>query len=126
MSDQEVPEDEARRYVLRGDQLAAGSRTGHERRTDDRGLRAGRRYLDHKRVRRAFINRVMDMALQGLSKATIARILNDEEFKTASGSEWTATAITQLMAQENERRDRAAWRPSTYPMEDGDGENEAR
>ena len=60
--------------VLRGDQLAAGSRKGHERRTDDRGLRAGRRYLDHKRVRRAFINRVMDMALQGLSKATIARI----------------------------------------------------
>ena len=126
MGDQNVPEDESQRYVLRGDLLTSGSRTGQERRIDDRGLNAGRRYLDHKRVRRAFIDRVMDMEQQGLSKKTIASILNDEELKTAAGENWTEVAITQLVAQENERRDRAAWRPSTYPMEDGDGENEAR
>jgi hypothetical protein len=111
MSENENPESETRRYVQRGDKLAHGSRSGAERRHAERGLRPGRRYEDHQRARREFIDRILDMRIQGCSAHTTANILNDEAIETAEGKEWTKEAIQQLLDTEDSRRARDAWRP---------------
>ena len=93
------------------DGLAQGSRSGVERRQGDRGLRPGRRYEDHQKVRREFIDRILEMRIQGCSPRSIAHILNDEGLETEAQKVWTAAAIEQLLAVEDAKRARDAWRP---------------
>ena len=104
-----VPEDEAERVVLRGDHLAYGTRAGPDRRDDERGLDAGRRSEDHHRVRRAFIDRVMDWHDEGRPAADIAEALNEEGVRTARGNAWSEAAIEQLIHLEMQKRARGEW-----------------
>lgn len=99
--------------VQRGNDVVYEGRAGQDRRGDQRGLNPGRRLLDHHRVRSQFNERVADLFAQGRSADSIARILNDENFPTAAGSTWTATAIEQLLDKLKERRNRDAWLPSS-------------
>lgn len=66
---------------------------------------------DHRRVRTAFLNRIKDMLAIGISPATVARILNDEELTTAQGEAWTESAIKQLLDVSQEVSTKAAWSP---------------
>ena len=77
------------KVVQRGDSLSVGTRRGGDRRGDARGLNAGRRMSDHRRVRTAFLDRIKDMLAIGISPTTVARILHDEESTTAQGEAWT-------------------------------------
>ena len=111
------------KIVQRGDELAHGSRTGTDRRGDDRGLDAGRRMVDHRRVRQAFEERITEMIAIGISPATIARILNDEEETTAHGAAWTESAIQQLLNMSEQRVLKAAWSPLSQSGEDSSKKN---
>ena len=111
MTDNEIPESERERYVQRGEKLTRGSRSGEERRLAERGLQPGRRYEDHQKARREFIDRILDMRVQGCSARTTANILNDDAIETAGGQKWTEEAIQQLLDTEDSRRARDAWRP---------------
>ena len=99
--------------VQRGDDVVYEGREGGDRRGDQRGLNPGRRLKDHHRVRSQFNERITELFNQGCSAETIARILNDEEFLTAGGAKWTATAINQLLGSLKERRNRDAWLPTS-------------
>ena len=99
------------RIVQRGDELAQDSRSGTDRRGEGRGLNAGRRIDDHRRVRDAFLERVREMLAIGVSPSTAARILNDEGETTAQGEEWTESAIQQLLSVAGKRAHRTAWSP---------------
>ena len=111
MSDHNRSDSDAESFFLREGELVTGTRSGHTRRDHDRGLNPGRRYSDHTRVRRRFIDRVIDMKIQGMSALSIANILNDEGLKTANESLWTEDAISQLVKIEASRAKRDAWRP---------------
>ena len=66
---------------------------------------------DHRRVRTAFLDRIKEMLAIGISPASIARILNDEESTTAQGEAWTESAIKQLLDVSHEGSVKAAWSP---------------
>jgi len=97
--------------VCRAGEYVPGTRKNSDRRAEDRGLDAGRRVDDQRRIRRRFINRVVDLADEGHPAKIIATTLNDEGCRTARGHRWTTQAIGQLIRTENARRDRKAWVP---------------
>ena len=109
--DDTAPPSEADTVYRREDDLATGTRSGSDRRGDERGLAVGRRLVDQQTSRQSFIARVLEMSLEGASPMVIANFLNEEEFTTARGAHWTPAAIEQLIATEEARRERDAWRP---------------
>ena len=115
--DDTIPPKETQTVFQRDDKLVHGTRSGFDRRGDDRGLAVGRRLGEQQASRQAFIARVREMSLQGASPSVIAELLNDEEFTTARGAHWTPEAIEQLLATEEARRDRDAWRPNALEDE---------
>jgi len=115
--DDTIPPRETLTVYQRDDKLVQGTRTGFDRRGDDRGLAVGRRLGEQHASRQAFITRVKEMSLQGASPSVIADFLNEEELTTARGAHWTAAAIEQLLATEEARRDRDAWRPTALDDE---------
>jgi hypothetical protein len=110
--DDTIPPKETQTAFQRDDKLVLGSRTGLDRRDDDRGLAVGRRLSEQQEVRRSFIDRIVEMSREGGSPTVIAGFLNEEGLKTARGEYWTEAAISQLLATEEARKDREAWRPS--------------
>ena len=88
-----------------------GSRSGHDRRGEERGLDAGRRRIDHREVRTAFFNRVRDMRVMGISASSIAMVLNEEGVTTAQGKRWSAIAIEQLLEVSDNIDRKNAWSP---------------
>ncbi|MEE2786306.1 MAG: hypothetical protein VX589_03140 [Myxococcota bacterium] len=117
--------DEAQRVVQRGDRLAQGSRSGHDRRGADRGLDAGRRRIDHREVRSAFLMRVKDMQIMGMSASSIAMVLNDEGVTTAQGQKWSAIAIKQLLGVSERIERKNAWSPLKATQSDRDSKQPA-
>ena len=111
VTDHNRPDAETGKFFLRDSGLVHGTRTGQVRRDEDRGLKAGRRYSDHSRVRREFIDRVLDMKIKGVSALSISKILNDEGLRTAGNLPWTEKSIVQLIETEKSRAKRDAWRP---------------
>ena len=115
--DDTIPPRDSQTVFQRDQNLVPGTRSGFDRRGDERGLAVGRRLADQQSSRQAFIARVKEMSLQGASSAVIADFLNEEELTTARGAHWTAAAIEQLLATEEARRDRDAWRPTALDDE---------
>ncbi|MCB9544219.1 MAG: hypothetical protein R3F65_01405 [bacterium] len=109
------------RVVLRGDRLAYGTRSGEDRRGDERGLDAGRRAEDVRRVRRAFIDEVMRRIEDGESPASIAEALNAAGRRTARGNRFGEAAIEQLVHRERARRIRGDWRAGPAADEESSG-----
>ena len=109
--DEALSSKEAKKIVQRGETLAKGSRSGRDRRGEDRGLDAGRRRVDHREVRTAFLARVRDMRLMGMSNSSIAMILNDEGVTTAQGHKWSSIAIQQLLDVAESIDRKKAWTP---------------
>lgn len=101
---------DAERVVLRGDRLAYGTRSGDDRRDDDRGFDTGRRADDQRRVRRAFIDEIMSRFEDGVAPSAIADALNTAGRRTARGNRWSEAAIEQLVHRERARRVRGTWR----------------
>ena len=118
MADDKIPASEKHRFVRRGDNLAQGSRSGQDRRDDNRGLAPGRRYDEQTRVRRQFIDRVKEMRLEGCPNVVIAQLLNEEGLLTARNERWTEHAIEQLLNTERAREGRDAWRPKALESAD--------
>ena len=110
-TDQALISGEAQKIVQRGEQLAHGSRSGHDRRGEERGLDAGRRRVDHREVRTAFLNRIRDMRVMGISASSIAMVLNEEGVTTAQGQRWSAVAIEQLLEVADDIDRKNAWSP---------------
>lgn len=107
--DEDEYEDKA--IVCRTGEYGPGSRSGRDRRDTDRGLDVGRRLDDQRRVRRRFINRVVELSDANKTAQDIAVILNDEGCRTARGHRWSTQAIDQLIRSESARRGRSAWVP---------------
>jgi hypothetical protein len=103
--------EHTQQLVHRSGEYLFGSRSGADRRTEDRGLDAGRRVDDQRRVRRHFINRIVALADQGLPAKRIAAELNEHGVRTARGHRWTSQAIDQLLRTESARLGRRAWLP---------------
>lgn len=109
------------RVVLRGDHLAYGTRSGEDRRGDERGLDAGRRAEDVRRVRRAFIDEVMRRFESGEAPAAIADAFNAAGRRTARGNRWSEAAIEQLVHRERARRIRDDWGSGSAANEESSG-----
>ncbi len=108
---EDVVQGDDQAIVCRTGEYVPGSRQGGDRRAEDRGLDGGRRTDDQRRVRRKFIDRVVDLADEGHPPKHIASTLNDEGSRTARGHRWTTQAIDQLIRTESARRGRKAWIP---------------
>ena len=120
MTDKKVPSASTTPAVIqRGDEIRYESRDGEDRRGDNRGLNPGRRLSDHHRVRSLFNKRIESLVREGHSAESVAVILNDEDFQTAGGEQWTADAIIQLLDTLKQRRSRDAWLPTKLEPEEG-------
>ncbi len=112
LSPADEPEaDDGQSIVCRTGEYGPGSRNAPDRRSEERGLDAGRRVDDQRRIRRRFINRVIDLADGGHDPNGIAATLNEEGCRTARGHRWSTQAIDQLIRTENARLGRKAWVP---------------
>jgi hypothetical protein len=109
--DGEITSEDTGQLVPRSGEYLFGSRSSGERRTGERGLDAGRRVDDQRRVRRRFINRIVALSDQGHSAKRIATELNRAGVRTARGHQWTPQAIGQLLRAEGARLERRAWLP---------------
>ena len=105
--------DVTSQVVQRGENVVYGSRDGGDRRGEKRGLKPGRRLVDHHEVRSRFNARLRTLVTEGLSPKSIARVLNDEDFLTAEGAEWSEIAITQILEKLRQQTERDAWLPDS-------------
>ena len=110
--------DVTNQVVQRGENIVYGSRDGGDRRGEKRGLKPGRRLVDHHEVRSKFNARLRTLVTEGLSPKSIAKVLNDEAFLTAEGAEWSEIAITQILEKLRQQTERDAWLPSSLTDND--------